>query len=237
MPNVILSAWLKQLRWPSADVRGKPVFSAPMAASIRRKKMNKHAIFTCVALASGLCLSASAATLDVPNGRYEIDPRHTQVIFGIRHLGLSTFYGRFGKETGSLNFNPADPKVSTLRVQIDMTVIQTHVDDLDNELKSSVFHVEKYPTATFVASNIVKTGENTGTVTGDLTLGGVTKPVTLSVTFNGGRDAPIPFDPYRIGFDATGTIKRSDFGLTHNIWSGMVSDDVSLIIECELERH
>ncbi len=74
-------------------------------------------------------------------------------------------------------------------------------------------------------------------MTGNLTLAGVTKPVTLNVTFNGGRNPPIPFQPYRTGFDATGTIKRSDFGLDRAIWSGMVSDDVTLQIECELEKQ
>jgi polyisoprenoid-binding protein YceI len=99
-----------------------------------------------------------------------------------------------------------------------------------------VFQTSKYPKANFVSTQIVKTGENTGTVTGNLTLAGVTKPVTLKVTFNGGRDVPIPFQPYRIGFDAAGTIKRSDFGLTHMVWSGMVSDEVNLTINCEMER-
>jgi polyisoprenoid-binding protein YceI len=56
------------------------------------------------------------------------------------------------------------------------------------------------------------------------------------VTFNGGRNSPIPLQPYRIGFDATATVKRSDFGLTHTMWSGMVGDDVTLWIECELEK-
>ena len=80
-----------------------------------------------------------------------------------------------------------------------------------------------------------RTGDNTGTVTGDLTLAGITKPVTLNVTFKGARNPPIPFQPYRIGFDATATIHRADFGLTHAIWSGMVGDDVTLLIEMEGE--
>jgi len=183
------------------------------------------------------CLSPAAFAAPVPKGTYTIDPRHTQIIFGIRHMGLSTYYGRFGKETGSLDFDPSAPEKSSLTVQIDMNALQTHVDELDKELINSVFHAEKFPNATFTTTKIVKTGENTGTVTGDLTLAGVTKPVTLIVTFNGGRNSPIPFQPYRIGFDATGTIKRSDFGLTKMMWSGMVSDEVNLIIQCEMERR
>ena len=181
--------------------------------------------------------SAAQVARPVPSGNYTIDPRHTQIIFEIRHMGLSTFYGRFGKVTGALTFDTAAPEKSTLSAQVDMTVIQTHVDELDKELSSSVFHADKFPTATFTANSIVKTGVNTGTVTGDLSIAGTTKPVTLQVTFNGGRNSPIPFKPYRIGFDATASVKRSDFGLTGMMWSGLVSDDVNLRIECEMERQ
>ena len=122
-------------------------------------------------------------------------------------------------------------------MQIDMNSISTPVEELTKTLKSSVFHADKFPTATFVSTRIVKTGANTGTVTGNLTLAGVTKPVTLNVTFNGGRNIPIPLQGYRIGFDATGTIKRSDFGLTNTIWSGFVSDEVNLIVNCEMRKE
>ncbi|HEY1963126.1 MAG TPA: YceI family protein [Rhizomicrobium sp.] len=175
-------------------------------------------------------------SLNVPAATYTIDPRHTQIIFSVRHMGLSTFYARFGHITGTLNFDPAQPGKSALNAQIDLTNIDTHVPELDKELSTSVFHADKFPTATFVSTQSTKTGENTGTVTGNLTIDGVTRPVTLDVTFNGGRNSPMPFQPYRIGFNATGTIKRSDFGLTHVMWSGLVSDDIGLLIECELEK-
>ncbi|HUB85834.1 MAG TPA: YceI family protein [Rhizomicrobium sp.] len=187
-------------------------------------------------LAFGLS-AAHAAPLTAKAGTYKIDPNHTQIIFAIRHEGLSTFYGRFSKISGGMNFDPAAPQASVLNVAIDMTGIQTHVDDLDNELRDNVFDAKKYPTATFVSTGIVKTGDNTGTVTGNLTLNGVTRPVTLDVTFNGGRSAPIPFQPYRIGFDATATIHRADFGLDGMIWSGFVGDDVTLMIESEMEKQ
>lgn len=179
---------------------------------------------------------AAQTSLAVPAATYTIDPRHAQIIFGIQHMGLSTFYGRFGHVTGTLTFDPEQPSKSTLNAQIDMTNLSTHVEALDKELSGGVFHADKFPTATFVSTGIVKSGANTGTVTGDLTIAGVTKPVTLNVTFNGGRNSPLPLQPYRIGFDASGIIKRSDFGLTKMMWSGMVADDVSLRIECELEK-
>ena len=176
-------------------------------------------------------------SLDVPAGDYKIDPRHTQILFGIKHMGLSTFWGRFAAVSGSLTFDPKAPEKSVLNVSIDMTNIQTHVPELDSDLPKSVFHADKFPTATFVSTQSVKASANTGTVTGNLTIAGVTKPVTLNVTFDGGRNSPMPLQPYRIGFDATTTIKRADFGLTGMIWSGLVGEDVSLIIECELEKQ
>src|SRR4051794_4702529 len=188
------------------------------------------------AAAPGALPALAQTSLNVPAATYTIDPKHTQILFSIRHMGLSTFFGRFGHVTGSLNFDPAALDKSTLSAQIDMTNIQTHVDALDKELASSLFHADKFPTAMFVATRSVKTGANTGTVEGNLTIAGVTKPVTLNVTFNGGRNSPFPLQPYRIGFDATTMVKRSDFGLTHAMWSGMVSDEVTLWIECELEK-
>jgi polyisoprenoid-binding protein YceI len=123
-----------------------------------------------------------------------------------------------------------------LNVSIDMTGIQTHVDSLDDTLRDDVFDAKKFPAATFVSTSITKTGDNTGTVTGNLTLNGITRPVSLNVTFNGGRNSPIPFQPYRIGFDATATIHRADFGLDGMFWSGLVGDDVNLMIESEMEK-
>ena len=190
-----------------------------------------------LAVVLAMVASAAVAASPVPKGSYTIDPRHTQIIFGIRHMGLSTYYGRFAKESGTLTFDPTAPETSALNVQIDMSAIQTHVDELDKELSGSVFHADKFPAASFQSTKIVKTGENTGTVTGNLTMAGVTRPVTLNVTFNGGRNSPMPFQPYRIGFDASGTIKRSDFGLTKMMWSSYVGDEVNLLIQCELERR
>jgi len=197
-------------------------------------RMKFVAFFQIAAVAIiGLSLAAFGP-IDAKKGTYKIDPRHTQIIFEIQHMGLSNFFGRFSKVSGQLVFDPAAPESSSLSTDVDMTAIDTHVDELDKELVS-FFKVDKFPTASFKATGISRTGDNTGTVTGDLTLAGVTKPVTLNVTFKGARNPPIPFQPYRIGFDATATIHRADFGLTNAIWSGMVGDDVTLLIEMEGE--
>ncbi|HEY8949639.1 MAG TPA: YceI family protein [Rhizomicrobium sp.] len=198
--------------------------------------MHKKAIaFVQFATVAFIGLSLAAfGPVDAKKGTYKIDPRHTQIIFEIQHMGLSNFFGRFSKVSGQLVFDPAAPESSSLQADVDMTAIDTHVSELDKELVD-FFKADKFPTASFKATGITRTGDNTGTVTGDLTLAGITKPVTLNVTFKGARNPPIPFQPYRIGFDATATIHRADFGLTHAIWSGMVGDDVTLLIEMEGE--
>jgi len=177
---------------------------------------------------------AGFAPVPAKKGTYKIDPRHSQILFEIQHMKLSDFFGRLGPVSGMLTFDPDAPEKSTLDAAVDMTTIDTHVPQLDKELVE-FFNGAKFPSATFKATGITRTGESTGTVTGDLTLAGVTKPVTLNVTFKGARNPPIPLQPYRIGFNGTATIKRSDFDLTHTMWSGIVADEVTLLIEAEGE--
>src|SRR5512146_786334 len=139
----------------------------------------------------GIAAAVSAfGPVDAKKGTYKIDPRHTQIIFEVQHMGLSNFFGRFSKVSGQLVFDPAAPESSALSADVDMTAIDTHVDELDKELVS-LFKADKFPTASFTATGITRTGDSTGTVTGDLTLAGITKPVTLNVTFKGARNPPI----------------------------------------------
>lgn len=184
----------------------------------------------------GFAVAPALSMPVAPKGVYKLDADHTQVVFAIKHMGLSNFFGRFAKVAGTVNFDQTAPEQSALNVQIDMRAVDTHVPALDSMLPDSVFQADKFPAATFVSTAIKRTGDNTGTVTGNLTLAGVTKPETLMVTFNGGRGSGDAMQPYRIGFDATATIKRSDFGLTGMIWSGFVGDDVQLMIEAEAVR-
>jgi polyisoprenoid-binding protein YceI len=186
---------------------------------------------TVAVMAAGV---AGFAPVPAKKGTYKIDPRHSQIIFEIQHMKLSNFFGRLGPVSGTLTFDPDAPQTSTLDAAVDMSTVDTHVPQLDKELVG-FFNAAKFPTASFKATGITRTGEDTGTVTGDLTLAGVTKPVTLNVTFKGARNPPIPLQPYRIGFNATATIKRSDFDLTHSMWTGIVADDVTLMIEAEGE--
>jgi len=166
-----------------------------------------------------------------PAGAYEIETRHTQVIFAIPHLGITDYYGRFEKISGTLNFNPGAPERSSISVAVDTASANVMSSEVMGQLVGpTVFDSAKFPTATFRSTSLVRTGPTTGKMTGELTIHGVTKPVTFDVTYNGGLKAPVG-NAYDLGFHATATIKRSDFGLDKMIWNSFVGDDVKLIIE------
>lgn len=166
-----------------------------------------------------------------PTGSYSMDSRHSQVLFAIPHLAIADYHGRFDKASGTLNFNAGAPEKSSVNVTIDMTSIDVPSKELIGELSGgNVFDTTKFPAATFKSTAVTRTGSGTGTITGDLTLHGITKPVTLETTFGG-----LTTDPFSgaddIGFHATATIKRTDFGLTGMMWESVVGDDVVLTIE------
>ena len=172
-----------------------------------------------------------------PSGRYRVVRDHTQVIFSIMHLGLSPYFGRFAGATGSMNFNPLAPDKSSVSVDIDPKSASTLTDLLSRQLcGEDVFNCAKFSKISFKSTAIKKTGDNTGDITGTLSIAGVTKPVTLHATFHGGMQGPLGQDNYQLGFSAETTIKRSDFGLTKMIWSSTVSDEIKLQIAVEFEQ-
>jgi len=194
------------------------------------------AAFALLAMTGAALAAPSADPKKAPTGSYSMDPRHSLVVFAIPHLGITDYYGRFDRVTGSLSFNAGAPEKSSVNVTIDMTTIDTPSKELIGELSGgSVFDAAKYPTATFKSTAVTRTGPNTGTITGDLTIKGVTKSVTLDTTFGG-----LTTDPFSgaddIGFHATATIKRTDFGLTGMVWESVVSDDVKLTIEAMFQH-
>jgi polyisoprenoid-binding protein YceI len=173
-----------------------------------------------------------------PTGAYQVEPRHTQVIFAIPHFGITDYYGRFEKVGGTLNFNPSAPEKSAVDVTIDMASANVMNSALIGELAGpTVFDTAHFPQARFKSTAIVRTGPTTGKMTGDLTLRGVTKPVTFDVTFNGGLSSPMGGNGYDLGFHATTVISRSDFGLTAMGWSNFVGNDVKLTIEAMFQQQ
>lgn len=167
----------------------------------------------------------------IKQGEYTLDPTHANVIFSLSHLGFSTYYGRFNDISGSLDFNDADPEASRLFISIEANSVDTNNATLEAMLKAeNMFNAEAHPSITFVSTAIETTGENTGIVTGDLTIAGTTMPLSLTVTFVGSGTNPVS-GTKTVGFNATGTLVRSAFGLKE--WLPIVGDDVTLQIEAE----
>jgi polyisoprenoid-binding protein YceI len=195
----------------------------------------------CLALGLGGSLAAGAQTTtkdpaSAPSGAYTLDPSHSQVLFSIAHLGLTQFYGRFDRLSGTLDFDSGAPEKGKTAITIDTTSLDTPSNGVNDELKSEVFGTRAFPNATFKSVSVERTGPDTGRMTGDLTIRNVTKSVTLDVTFEGGEEDPLN-GSYALGFKATGTIKRTDFGLTGMEWAPLVGDDVSLVIEAMFEQR
>ena len=172
-------------------------------------------------------------------GTYDIDAAHTQVGFVVRHMAVSKVRGRFERFSGVLEV-AEEPTASTLQVEVDTASIDTHDESRDAHVRSADFlDVEQFPSMTFATTGIATARPGEWKVTGDLTIRGVTKPVTLDVTIEG-----VVMDPYgneRAGFTARGTIDRDEFGVSFNavLDSGglVVSKKVSLEIEAEAVKR
>ena len=184
------------------------------------------------ALAAPAAIAADAASVQA--GTYSVEPSHTRVLFAVNHMGFSTWYGDFTGAKGTLVLDPKAPANSKLEVTLPTASISTTNTVLDGELKAADwFDAAKYPTITFTSTKVTPTGADTAKVTGDLTLHGVTKPVTLDVKFHGAGPHPMT-KAYTVGFDAHGSLKRSDFGVSKYI--PVVGDDVEITISAPFEK-
>ena len=163
--------------------------------------------------------------------RYEFDKSHTNIMFRINHLGFSNMIGLFTDYSGGFTFDPQKPEASTIDVTIKPSSVRTSSPELDAHLqKEEFFNSAKFPDIRFVSTGVKVTGSNTGEVTGNVTMLGVTKPATLKVVFNK-MDVHPYTKAYIAGFSADATIKRSDFGMNYGIPN--VGDEVTLHIETE----
>ena len=180
------------------------------------------------ARAQGVSTDASLA----PAGTYAADTAHTRISWQLSHFGTSTYTGWFKSFDISLTFDPNAPEKSKLTASVDPASVSTLDPKFDEEIASAKFlDAVKFPAMTFSAATITKTGETTGTMAGDLTFHGVTKPVTFNITFHGGTQSAMK-NAYVLGFAATATIKRSEFGVIEYIDFGL-GDDVTIGIEGE----
>jgi polyisoprenoid-binding protein YceI len=164
---------------------------------------------------------------------YKLDPGHTMVLFSWNHFGYSNPVADFGLGDGTLVFDEQHPAQSSVEVTLPLANLDTHVPALDQHLKEAdFFDADKYPTVTFKSTKVQPLGGNKFKVTGDLTVHGVTRPVVLDATLN--KVGPHPMTKAQaIGFDATATLMRKDFGV--GAYVPNVSDEIKIRITTEGE--
>ncbi len=171
----------------------------------------------------GSAQAQTAASTDpaaVKAGTYSVEPRHTRVLFGVSHFGFSTWYGDFSNASGTLTLDPKQPRASRLDITVPISSVSTTNSQLDGELKSADwFDATRFPTMRFVSRSVLLTRRGQAD--------GITRPVTLHVKFHGAGSNPLD-KAYTAGFDASGVIRRSQFGVAKYV--PMVGDEVELIL-------
>ncbi|POX53676.1 YceI family protein [Streptomyces sp. Ru72] len=167
-------------------------------------------------------------------GEYTLDPAHSTIGFVARHAMVTNVKGSFKDFTGTLHLDGSDPSKSTASIDVKMDSIETGSADRDNHLKSSdFFRIDEHPTMTFRSTRAEALGGDEYRITGDLTILGTTKPITIDLEFNGA--AKDPFGNERVGFEGKAQIVRSEWGLTWNaaLETGgvLVSDKIKLVFD------
>jgi polyisoprenoid-binding protein YceI len=181
-------------------------------------------------LSTAALIVLSFSALAAP-AKYDFDKSHTRILFFINHLGFSEMVGEFTNYDGNFTFDEKDPTKSTIDVTLKPAGIRTSSAELDKHLQTKdFFNSEQFPDIHFVSTGVKVTGEKTGEVTGNLTMLGVTKPVTMVVRFNKADFHPMT-QAYVAGFYGEALVKRSDFGMGYGI--PMVGDDVRLQVYTE----
>lgn len=195
-------------------------------------------ILSASALGSVLAVSARAQTTrpaaDAVTETYKVDPVHTAIIFRIKHFGVSYFYGRFNDTSGTVAFNPADPEACSFELKTPVTGIDTANDKRNQDLLSAgMFNAAEYPEIAFKSTKVRNMSGDRYAATGDLTLHGETRQMTIKIDLVG--MGPDPWGGYRAGFETTFTIKRSDFGM--DFMPGGLGDEVTIMAGVECVRE
>jgi polyisoprenoid-binding protein YceI len=167
---------------------------------------------------------------------WQIDPMHTQVEFAAKHFGMMTVRGRFNDVSTSGTVDPAHPETSSIEVTIQVASLNTHNAQRDNDLRSSYFlELEKYPTITFKSTRVEPAGGDGFTMTGDLTIKGITKPVSLNVKRYGEINDQMM--GHRVSYGAAGQVNRKDFGMEFDMFADnrlVVSHEIQIQVELEV---
>ena len=174
-----------------------------------------------------------ASTAKPVSGEFAIDAVHSSLMFRVKHMGTSWFYGRINEVTGKIVFDEANPTTSSVEFEAKMDSIDTHNEKRDGHLKSpDFFNVEKFGTATFKSKSCSKPVDGMYEVAGDLTLHGVTKPVTFKMEKSGSGKGP---GGETVGFETKFDIKRSDFGI--NYMPDGLGDEVRILVSVEAAKR
>ena len=187
-------------------------------------------------LAGGAVVAQDAFVTDpaqVRSGAYELDPSHGKITWSVSHMGFSTYYGQFVDVQGELVLDAANPANSTLNVTVPLTAGGSNDAQLDAHLQTpDFFDTANHPAATFTATSIRVDADDArrAEITGDLTLRGVTRPVTIDARFNQAGEV---FGAYVVGFDGEATVRRSEFGIEYGL--PMLGDEVTLHLEGEFK--
>jgi polyisoprenoid-binding protein YceI len=191
------------------------------------------------ALAFAVPLTATAASqsaADIPRGHFVLDKRHSSLIARVEHMGVSLYTVRFDTLDADFDYDPEHPEATHVEASVDPASLDVNAD-YGKTFAEEFLQASKFPKATFVSTSIQPApGGSQGTMTGDLTLMGVTRPVTFNVTLVGAghEPLPLPLGQRAAGFEAATTIKRSDFGST--FLNNLVGDEVTLQIEAEFDH-
>lgn len=202
-------------------------------------------IATTLAALAGLglaaCVSAPKQDLTALSpGAYEVEPAHASLTFKVQHFGLSWYTMRFDQMDVALDFDPAAPERSSVEAIVDPTSISVYHPEKQDDWEQELANDDKflmagtYPQIIFKSTKIEVTGDNAGVVTGDLTLRGVTKPISMDVVFNGANSFPWAPGEKLLGFSASGAFNRSDFGMDA-LLPNIVSDETRFEIEIEFK--
>lgn len=169
--------------------------------------------------------------------RYELDPEHVTIAFLVEHIGYARALGKFLVSSGGFAFDAATGELSDVRVSVATASVDTDHEARDRHLRSGDFLAsDEHPEMLFTASGATRTGERTFTITGELTLLGVRRPLTLEATWNKSAPYPIPPRTEVMGVSARGRLARSDFGMSYGVADGLVGDEVEILIELEARR-
>ncbi len=189
---------------------------------------------SCVQLLQAAYPPPSTNPSAVTAGTYKIEPGHTQVSFSVLHMGFTYYSGNFSGASGTVTLDPAKPSAMSISVSVPIDSVQTTSTKLDGELKSADWlDAAKFPAMTFTSTSVTSTGADTADVAGNLTLHGVTRPLTLHATFVG-TGTNILDQHVTAGFRVTGVLRRSEFGVSKYV--PLIGDEVALTINAAFEK-